>query len=88
MKILMFGWELPPFNSGGLGEACLGLTRALAKKGVKISFVLPKRQNINLDFMEILFADLPEVCAAYMKTFIGHAKDQKPISMIESTVVL
>lgn len=37
----MLGWELPPFNSGGLGVACLGLTEALASKGVDIDFVLP-----------------------------------------------
>ena len=22
MKVLMFGWEFPPFNSGGLGVEC------------------------------------------------------------------
>ena len=29
-RILMLGWELPPYNSGGLGVACLGLAKALA----------------------------------------------------------
>lgn len=41
MKILMLGWELPPHNSGGLGVACLNLSRALAKQGAKIDFVVP-----------------------------------------------
>lgn len=54
----MLGWELPPFNSGGLGEACYGLAKALSKKGVKISFVLPKRVDINVDFLELVFADI------------------------------
>ncbi|KKT36370.1 MAG: glycosyl transferase group 1, partial [Parcubacteria group bacterium GW2011_GWC1_44_26] len=27
MRVLMFGWEFPPHNSGGLGTACFGLTR-------------------------------------------------------------
>lgn len=39
----MLGWELPPFNSGGLGVACYQLARALAEQGVDIDFVLPHR---------------------------------------------
>jgi glycogen(starch) synthase len=38
----MLGWELPPYNSGGLGTACLGLTEALTPLGVSIRFVVPK----------------------------------------------
>jgi glycosyltransferase involved in cell wall biosynthesis len=38
----MFGWELPPYNSGGLGTATLGLTEGLAPLGVNIDLVLPK----------------------------------------------
>lgn len=41
MKVLMFGWEFPPFSSGGLGTACYGLTKSLSGKGVQITFVLP-----------------------------------------------
>ena len=43
MKVLMFGWEFPPNNRGGLGTACLGLTKALSKQGIDITFVLPKK---------------------------------------------
>lgn len=42
MKVLMLGWEFPPFISGGLGTACYGLTRALSGLGVEILFVLPR----------------------------------------------
>ena len=42
MKILMLGWEFPPFISGGLGTACYGLTRALSQEGQEIIFVLPR----------------------------------------------
>lgn len=42
MRILMLGWEFPPFISGGLGTACYGLTRALDRMGHEILFVLPK----------------------------------------------
>ncbi|PIY60715.1 hypothetical protein COY95_00360, partial [Candidatus Woesearchaeota archaeon CG_4_10_14_0_8_um_filter_47_5] len=41
MKVLMFGWEFPPQNSGGLGTACYGLTKALANQGVDVLFVMP-----------------------------------------------
>jgi len=42
MRILMLGWEFPPYISGGLGTACLGLTKALSQRGAAITFVLPK----------------------------------------------
>jgi len=42
MKVLMFGWEFPPFISGGLGTACHGLTQAMSQLGCEILFVLPK----------------------------------------------
>lgn len=57
IKILMFGWEIPPYNSGGLGVACLGLMKALMEQGAQISFVLPKKLNITLFGIKIIFAD-------------------------------
>lgn len=45
VKVLMFGWEFPPYISGGLGTACFGLTRGLAEKGTDILFVLPRLQT-------------------------------------------
>lgn len=42
IKVLMFGWEFPPHISGGLGTACLGLTKGLAKNEVEVLFVMPK----------------------------------------------
>jgi len=56
-KILMFGWELPPFNSGGLGVACYELAQSIAKRNTAITFVLPKRQDIDVPFMDVAFAD-------------------------------
>ncbi|MDX2247256.1 MAG: glycosyltransferase family 4 protein [Bacteroidia bacterium] len=52
-KILTLGWEFPPRINGGLGVACLGLTRALSEY-VDISMIIPRsdprfsEQNINL----------------------------------------
>ncbi len=42
MRVLMLGWEFPPYIAGGLGVACHGLTRALDALGHEIVFVLPK----------------------------------------------
>ncbi len=42
MKVLMFGWEFPPHITGGLGTACYGLTKGLAKQNTDVIFVVPK----------------------------------------------
>lgn len=42
MRILMLGWEFPPFIAGGLGVACYGLTKALDRLGHEIVFILPR----------------------------------------------
>jgi glycogen(starch) synthase len=56
----MLGWELPPYNSGGLGVACLGLAKSLSKKGARITFVLPKKVDVDYDFMDIVFAEIDD----------------------------
>lgn len=38
----MFGWEFPPHIAGGLGTACYGMTRGLARNGVEVTFVMPR----------------------------------------------
>lgn len=42
MRVLMFGWEFPPHIAGGLGTACYGLTRGLARNDVQVIFVVPR----------------------------------------------
>lgn len=42
MRIVMLGWEFPPYISGGLGTACFGLTKALDHKGHQVLFILPR----------------------------------------------
>jgi len=55
MKVLMFGWEFPPYNSGGLGTACHGLTKGLANHNIKVSFVIPKAYpDMNADFVKLI----------------------------------
>ncbi|HED53513.1 MAG TPA: glycosyltransferase [Phycisphaerales bacterium] len=45
MRILMLGWEFPPYIAGGLGTACFGLTRALDRLGHDVLFVLPREAD-------------------------------------------
>ncbi|MBN1547403.1 MAG: glycosyltransferase family 4 protein [Syntrophaceae bacterium] len=47
----MFGWEFPPYMSGGLGTACLGITRALMNQQVKVLFVMPGKKKLHDDRM-------------------------------------
>lgn len=57
MKILMFGWEFPPYNSGGLGVACWGMTRALSRLGIEVTFVLPRTVPVDEAHCRVAFAD-------------------------------
>jgi len=49
MRVLMLGWEFPPFISGGLGTACYGLTKALSRARTDVTFVLPKAVGTDFD---------------------------------------
>jgi glycogen synthase len=42
VRVVMLGWEFPPFISGGLGTACHGLSCAMGRLGTKVLFVLPE----------------------------------------------
>lgn len=54
----MLGWEFPPFNTGGLGTACYGLTKGLVKNNVKVTFVLPRVPNKNKIYSTKTHVDL------------------------------
>lgn len=41
MKVLMLGWEFPPFFAGGVGVVCEALTRALVGQGHEITYLMP-----------------------------------------------
>ena len=54
----MFGWEFPPFSSGGLGTACHGLTKGLSNNGTEVTFVIPKApENASCSHVKLLVAD-------------------------------
>ena len=65
MNVLMFGWEFPPFNSGGLGTACEGLTKGLYAKGVNVALVLPKKINSEVNFVRFVY---PKVTENFLKS--------------------
>ncbi len=53
----MLGWEFPPFSSGGLGTHCYNITRALSKRGVDVTFVMPgSSDDVHSDFVRIISA--------------------------------
>ena len=55
MKVLMFGWEFPPVNSGGLGTACYGLTKGLSRKNIEVTLVLPDYpEDLKAEFVKII----------------------------------
>jgi len=61
-KVLMFGWEFPPFTSGGLGTACYGLTKGLARNGIEVIFVLPIMPGrVKSDCLKILTPENLEI---------------------------
>ncbi|HAR20725.1 MAG TPA: glycosyltransferase family 1 protein [Cytophagales bacterium] len=53
-KILMLGWEFPPLINGGLGIACYGIAKALAKKA-DVSLIIPKAEtNFVVENVELI----------------------------------
>lgn len=71
VKVLMFGWEFPPHNSGGLGTACYGLTKALSRTNVSVIFVLPKHlKDLHHDFLRIVFANVRNIKFRNIKTLL------------------
>ncbi len=58
MRVLMLGWEFPPFISGGLGTACYGLTRGLDALGTRVIFVLPRAVAPAIDPASAAHVDL------------------------------
>ncbi|MBU0536002.1 MAG: glycosyltransferase family 4 protein [Nanoarchaeota archaeon] len=57
MRVLMFGWEFPPYASGGLGTACEGLVKGLAKKGQEVTFVAPKTPDSQSSRIKLVSAN-------------------------------
>ncbi len=59
MKVLMFGWEFPPFFAGGVGMVCYELTKEMVKRGdIDLTYVMPSGpQNVKDSHVKILVAN-------------------------------
>jgi glycogen synthase len=69
LKVLMFGWEFPPIMTGGLGTVCYSLTRALAKKGHQVTFVMPTGpKDLKGEFVNLIVANNIEYTHLKIKT--------------------
>ena len=66
LRVLELGWEFPPLINGGLGVACLGLSKALAKH-VDLTVVVPKSSpDANFDGFDL--RGLNEITVDDLKT--------------------
>jgi len=84
MKILMLGWELPPYNSGGLGVACYQLAKALADQGADIQFVLPSCAKYEkAEFMSILSPSSPTVTSYAQNVSNPYSSDTKAVRALQ-----
>src|SRR6185295_3194422 len=41
MRVLMFGWEYPPYAAGGLATATIALANGLVRMGHQVTLVVP-----------------------------------------------
>jgi glycogen synthase len=54
----MLGWEFPPYFAGGVGVVCYELTKALSKRNVDITYIMPSGpRDVHADFLNLLVAD-------------------------------
>ncbi|RME31049.1 glycosyltransferase family 1 protein [Candidatus Woesearchaeota archaeon] len=54
----MLGWEFPPYFAGGVGIVCYELTKALAKHGVTVTYIMPRGpEHVHANHCELLVAD-------------------------------
>ena len=77
----MFGWEFPPHIAGGLGTACYGMTRGLARNGVDVTFIMPHAYG-DEDQRFIRVVNASEVEAVYGSTGSGADDILNKISFI------
>ncbi|MES2658206.1 MAG: glycosyltransferase [Verrucomicrobiota bacterium] len=66
LRVLELGWEFPPLINGGLGIACLGLSRSLAKH-VDLTVVVPQ-SSPDADFKDFDLRGLNQITLEKLKT--------------------
>ncbi len=80
-QVMMIGWEYPPHNSGGLGVACHGLTKALASQKTQIHFTLPYLHTDKVSHMKLLQCSDDSWGAEGLETLY-----QPPFSVYDTTL--
>lgn len=84
MKVLMFGWELPPHVSGGLGIACHGIIQGLLDNQVAVTMILPHQvgplphfsaNNAALKIIQIPFQNKQVSVYSEQKLFFNPMRD-------------
>ncbi len=54
----MLGWEFPPYFAGGVGIVCYELTKALARHGTSVTYIMPRGpEHVHADHCTLLVAD-------------------------------
>jgi len=82
----MFGWEFPPHIAGGLGTACYGLTKGLAKNDVEVIFVMPKASNDeDQTYVKIINASDVTIDSRY--THLKAFEDQISFIQVDSQMI-
>ncbi|HIQ10324.1 MAG TPA: hypothetical protein EYH23_02305, partial [Euryarchaeota archaeon] len=72
MKVLMIGWEFPPFLSGGLGVHAYYITKHLAAKGVEVLYVMPyKGVKVSSRWVKILQVPVDGDVGPYLQVLDG-----------------
>lgn len=80
IKVLMFGWELPPFYAGGVGMVCYEFLKAFAKRGdVDVTYIMPYGpMQVQNPYARLLIANnliannqIPQIRVHKIHTLIG-----------------
>lgn len=82
MKVLMVGWEFPPYVSGGLGTHTYELTRKMPPD-VRITFFMPDRGEVSVSWMKIMSIKTSIGFGPYM-TFGGSVLRDSMIKSVEN----
>ena len=85
MRILMLGWEFPPYFAGGVGTVCHALTKALTKRGHDITYLMPKGPEdlrTKNDFLNLRIANNEHPLA--LKLFTINSLIQSPYDSMSS----
>lgn len=84
----MFGWEFPPHIAGGLGTACYGMTRGLARNGVEVTFVMPRAYgDEDKRFVKVVNASDVEAVFGKVDADAAHIIEKMSFIHIDSNLV-